>query len=801
MADADAPRGRDFIRTIIDRDLDAGRYPEVVTRFPPEPNGYLHIGHAKSICLNFGLALEYDGRCNLRYDDTNPLTEDEEFTASIARDVRWLGFEWDELLHASDYFERMYEVAEQLIRDGKAYVDSSSEAEIREARGTVTEPGHPTVYRDRSVEENLDLFRRMRAGEFEDGAHVLRGRIDLASPNMIMRDPVFYRIRHAHHYRTGDDWCIYPLYDFAHCLEDAFEGITHSLCTLEFDNNREIYDWIMDHAGFAEPRNHQYEFARLNLDYTVLSKRKLRRLVEERHVTGWDDPRMPTIAGLRRRGVPPAAIRSFCDMIGVAKSDSRVDIGKLEYAIRDTLNATAPRVMAVLDPIPVEITNWDEVRGSAGAGAEAAPHSGTLEVDRFPGVDTPDGAAATREVRFGRRIFIERDDFAEDPPDGWRRLAPGREVRLRGAWVLKCAGVERDEAGDVVGLRGTIDPDTLGRNPDDRKVRGTLHWISEADAVEAEVRLYDRLFSVPDPEAAAGGGDEADFTDHLNADSLTILRGGLVPRDIVGLGAGDAVQFERLGYFAPDQDSTVAAPVFNRVVTLKDTWAKRTEQMTARVNLEPGVRGTPSSTERTVIYQTDEDRVSDERTAARAADPVLADRFRRYQDELGLDLGAADVLSGNRAIGELFEGALDEHADAEDVAAWVVNDVRGLLADRPADELGFGGGALGRLLASVARGEVSRRAAKTVLERMDGTGGDPAAIVAELGLAKVSDASELEPVVRTVLEAWPEKVAEYRTGNRNLLGLFMGQVMKATSGNADPGLTREILVAELDADA
>ena len=405
MADPDRPptSGRDFVRQIIDRHEEEGRYDEIVTRFPPEPNGFLHIGHAKSICLNFGLAREYGGRCHLRFDDTNPLTEDEAYVRAIQRDVAWLGFDWgDHLYFASDYFERMFEVAEGLIRDGKAYVDSSSEEEIREARGTVTEAGRPTAFRDRSVEENMDLFRRMRAGEFPDGAHVLRAKIDLASPNMIMRDPVLYRIRHASHPRQGDDWCIYPLYDFAHCLEDAFEGISHSLCTLEFDNNREIYDWILDEAGFQEPRTHQYEFARLNVDYTVLSKRKLIRLVEEGHVDGWDDPRLPTIAGLRRRGVPAAAVRLFCDMVGVAKANSTIDVGKLEYAIRDTLNPVSPRYMAVMRPLKVTLTNWPEGHGE------------TIQAPIFP--DRDDGP--TRSLNLGRELWIEADDFIEVPPKG-----------------------------------------------------------------------------------------------------------------------------------------------------------------------------------------------------------------------------------------------------------------------------------------------------------------------------------------------------------------------------------------------
>ncbi|MDT8342237.1 MAG: glutamine--tRNA ligase/YqeY domain fusion protein, partial [Longimicrobiales bacterium] len=533
-----SPAGRDFIRQIIDRHRAEDRYPGIVTRFPPEPNGYLHIGHAKSICLNFGLAHEYGGRCHLRFDDTNPLTEDEEYTDAIRRDVRWLGFDWGEHLYfASDYFERMYAVAEALIRRGKAYVDSSSEAEIRAARGTVTEPGRPTRYRDRPVDENLDLFRRMRAGEFPDGAHVLRARIDLASPNMIMRDPVLYRIRHAHHYRTGDEWCIYPLYDYAHCLEDAFEGVTHSLCTLEFDNNREIYDWILDQAGFREPRTHQYEFARLNLDYTVLSKRRLIRLVQEGHVAGWDDPRLPTLAGLRRRGVPPEAIRRFCDLVGVAKANSTVDVGKLDYAVREALNPVAPRVLGVVNPLRVVLTDWPEGEFR------------DLAAPFFP--DDPD--SPTRPLAWGRELWIDADDFAEVPPRGWKRLSPGAEVRLRHGYVIRCDQVVTDpETGRVQELRCTHDPGTLGRNPD-RKIGGTLHWVSAAHAVVAEFRLYDRLFRAPDPDDVPEDGD---FIANLNPDSLVVARGYVEPAAVLGTdgAASDAaseapwearVQFER----------------------------------------------------------------------------------------------------------------------------------------------------------------------------------------------------------------------------------------------------------------
>ncbi len=532
----------------------------MVTRFPPEPNGYLHIGHAKSCCLNFGIALENDGVCHLRFDDTNPETEEIKYVEAIKEDVRWLGFDWGEkLFHAADYFEQLHEFAVELIKQGKAYVDSQSEEQIRENRGTVLRPGKPSPYRDRSVAENLDLFARMRAGEFEDGEHVLRAKIDMAHANMLMRDPILYRIRHAEHYRRGDAWCIYPLYDFTHCLSDAIEGITHSLCTLEFENNRALYDWVLDNVGIEHPRPEQTEFARLDLDYTVLSKRKLIRLVEEGHVRGWDDPRLPTIAGLRRRGVTPEAIRDFCEMIGVDKVNSRVDIGKLEYALRNDLNRRAPRVLCVLRPLKVVITNYP-------AGAVA-----WLDAPYWPH-DVP--KPGSRKLPLSREIYIERDDFMEDPPRKWFRLAPGREVRLRHSYIIKCEAVIKDpETGEPTELRCTYDPDTLSGPPaDGRKVKGTIHWVSAEHALPCEVRLYDRLFSVPDPDDAPEGHD---FTSNLNPQSLVKVTGSLIEPSVADDPPGTRYQFERLGYFISDPvDSRPGALVYNRTVTLRDTWAK-----------------------------------------------------------------------------------------------------------------------------------------------------------------------------------------------------------------------------------
>ncbi len=554
-----------FIRDIIINDLEKNTHDgRVVTRFPPEPNGYLHIGHAKSICLNFGLAEEFNGQCHLRFDDTNPAKEEAAFVDAIKTDVAWLGFDWgDQVFYASNYFDRLYAFAEQLIQAGKAYVDHLSAADTRRYRGTLTEPGTDSPYRNRTVEENLDLFRRMRAGEFDEGTCVLRAKIDMAAPNILMRDPALYRIRKVRHHRTGDTWCIYPMYDFAHCLSDAIEGITHSICTLEFENNRALYDWVLDNLP-VPARPHQYEFARMNLTYTVLSKRKLIQLVNDGHVDGWDDPRMPTLSGFRRRGYTAAAIRYFCQRIGVARRDSLVDVSLLENSIREELNRTTLRRMAVLNPLKIVITNY--------------PDDQTETLTAINNPQDPD--AGTRDVPFSRVLYIERDDFMEDPPKKFFRLSPGREVRLRYAYFITCTDVIKDEAtGDIVELRCTYDPETRGGNaPDGRKVKATLHWVSAAHAFTTEVRLYDRLFSVPAP----AGDPETDFTTHLNPDSLTRRVNCQLEPSLATAAPGQRFQFERLGYFFADPvDSMPDRPVFNRTVTLRDTWA-RIEKMAAK---------------------------------------------------------------------------------------------------------------------------------------------------------------------------------------------------------------------------
>jgi glutaminyl-tRNA synthetase len=558
MSDTAAPTRTNFIRQIIEDDLASGKHQRISTRFPPEPNGYLHIGHAKSIVLNFGVAKDFGGTCNLRFDDTNPHKENLEFVEAIKADVRWLGYDWEDRLYfASDYFERLYQFAEELITKGLAFVCDLTAEEMREHRGTLTEPGRPSPYRDRSIAENLDLFRRMRAGEFPDGTRTLRAKIDMASPNLNLRDPVLYRIRHGVvHHQTGSEWCLYPMYDYTHPISDALEGITHSLCTLEFEDHRPFYDWTV--ANVSVPcRPRQIEFSRLNLEYTVMSKRRLTQLVAEGFVEGWDDPRMPTIAGLRRRGYTPAAIRAFCERIGVTKADNLVEIAALESAIREDLDRSAPRAMAVLRPLKVVIESYPE---------------DAVEELTF-GNHPKDEAMGSRKVPFSRVVYIDREDFAEDPPKGFKRLVPDGEVRLRNAYVIRCERVIKDEEGQVVELRCTHDPDTLGKNPEGRKVKGVIHWVSAPHSVAAEVRLYDRLFATPEP-----GAGKDDFLADLNPDSLRTLTDCRLEPALAASEPGDRFQFEREGYFVLDRDSRADRLVFNRTVSLRDTWGRAAGQ-------------------------------------------------------------------------------------------------------------------------------------------------------------------------------------------------------------------------------
>jgi glutaminyl-tRNA synthetase len=557
MENAEA-KSLNFIEQIITQDLSEGKnQSKVHTRFPPEPNGYLHIGHAKSICLNFGLGINFNGKTNLRFDDTNPTKEEDEYVESIKEDVRWLGFQWeDEPKYASDYFQQLYDWAVEMIKKGLAYVDDQPSELISEQRGTPQKPGTPSPYRNRQVEENLDLFERMKNGEFPDGSKVLRAKVDMASPNMQMRDPVMYRILHAHHHRTGNDWCIYPMYDYAHGQSDYLEGITHSVCTLEFENHKPLYNWFLDQIADADKiRPQQIEFARLNLSYTVMSKRKLLQLVEEKLVSGWDDPRMPTISGLRRRGFTPEAIRAFADRIGVAKRDNIIDVGLLEFSVREHLNKVAPRVFAVLNPIKLTISNYPE------------GHNESITLENNP----EDPNAGSRTLNFGRNIFIERDDFMEDPPKKFFRLGPGREVRLKGAYIIKCEDFVKDEEGNITEILCTYDPETKSGEGVSRKVKGTLHWVNADEAIDAEVRLYDRLFSDEDP----AGHKEVDFKDFINPNSLNILSNCKLEPSLAHVKAEDKFQFQRLGYFSVDKESTQEKIIFNRTVPLRDSWAKK----------------------------------------------------------------------------------------------------------------------------------------------------------------------------------------------------------------------------------
>ncbi|BDG01882.1 glutamine--tRNA ligase/YqeY domain fusion protein [Anaeromyxobacter oryzae] len=770
---SDARKPQNFIADIIEADLRAGRNGgQVVTRFPPEPNGFLHIGHAKSILLNFGLAKAYGGRTHLRFDDTNPVTEETEYVEAIENDVRWLGGDWgSHLYYASDYFERMYECAERLVREGQAYVDSQTQEQIREARGSFERPGVNSPFRDRTVAENLDLFRRMRAGEFPDGACVLRGKIDMSHRNVLMRDPLLYRIRHASHHRTADRWCIYPMYDYAHPLEDAFEGVTHSICTLEFESNRELYDWVLDALGPWDPRPRQYEFARLALGYTVMSKRKLLQLVQEKRVSGWDDPRMPTVAGMRRRGVTPEALRDFADLIGVAKNNSLVDIGKLEFAIRGDLEGRSPRALAVLAPLPVTIANWP-----AGKVEE-------LDLPWWPGEPARGGS---RKVPFSGQLLVERDDFALEPPADWKRLAPGREVRLAGAYVIRCEEAVRGPGGEVVGLRCTYDPASRGEGAGARKVSGTVHWVDAARSIPAEVRLYDRLFAVEQPDA------EPSFLDTLNPDSLQVAKGARTEPALRDAAPSARYQFLRQGYFFADPvDSRPGAPAWNRTITLKDTWTAKAAQKTpdarkARERKEPP--GAPAAPRKTR---------AEFRAEARAENPKLLARYTFYLKELGLSQDEGDLLTGDVATAAYFDAALSGAAKPASVSKWLLNDLAGLAGDRALTALPLSGAAFGRFVALVDQGRLTAGAAKTLLADLVASGGEPEARLKALGLEKVEDRGAVDAAIAKVLAAQPKEVERYRAGEKKLLGVLLGAVMKETGGAADAALVRKVLTERL----
>ncbi len=760
----------DFIRDIVEDDLRSGKHDgRVVTRFPPEPNGYLHIGHAKSICLNFGIAEQYGGRCNLRFDDTNPITEGVEFVDSIVHDVNWLGFSFgDQALYASDYFEEMYQLAEELIGYGKAYVDHLSDEEIKDYRGGLTEPGRPSPFRLRTVEENLALFREMRGGGLPDGSCVLRAKIDLGSPNLKMRDPLLYRIRHAHHHRTGDAWPIYPMYDWAHPISDGIEGVTHSICTLEFENNRELYDWVIASTGVSErhgfSRPHQYEFARLNLESTVMSKRHLLALVETGHVSGWDDPQMPTIAAMRRRGIRPEAIRAFADLVGVAKVNSTVDIEKLEFCVRDDLNWTAPRVLGVLRPLKVTVTSWPE---------------GKLEALIAPYFPPDVGKPGERTIFFPREILIERDDFLVDPPGGYQRLAPGRTVRLRYGPCITCDEVVM-EGDEVVELKCHHVPDSIGKNPSGVKVSGVIHWVPAADSVPAAVRLYDRLFvRAPSEEGTA---------DELSPNPVEVVAGARLEPSLAGAEHGSRWQLERVGYFAFDTAGSADLPVLNRIVPLRDSW---------RGQSQPGSPTSNHKTPKTTTRPAKRSRI-EYRAEARVRDPVLAERFATWPSIHGLPEAEVDLLTGDRPSGDLFEAAIASGAPPAAVARWMINELPRELDDRPLDATPLTGRGLGALIRAAELGEITGAAAKEVFAVMVERGGDPEAIISERRLAQISDEITIAGFVDQVLGANQDKVDQYRSGKTGLFGFFVGQVVRSSQGRANPEVVQRVLGARLD---
>ncbi len=746
---------KDFLRLIVEEDLKNGKYNKVVTRFPPEPNGFPHIGHAKSININFGIAKDFQGVCTLRMDDTNPTTEDTKYVEALKDAVTWLGFDWEgEVRYTSDYFPKIYEYAIELIKMGKAYVDSLDEEEIREYRGTVTEPGKRSKYADRSIEENLELIEKMRKGEYKEGEHVVRAKIDMSAANMKMRDPLLYRIRHAHHYRTGDNWKIYPMYDFAHCLSDYIEGVSHSICTLEFENNRDIYDWVLDTLKLEPPRPYQHEFARLGINYTVMSKRKLLELVNDNHVNGWDDPRMPTIAGYKRRGYTPEAINTFCYQIGIAKANSMVDVSQLEFCIRDDLNPKVPRVMCVLDPLKITIENYE---GSEEIEASYYPH------------DVP--KEGSRKIPFSKTIYIEREDFDENPPKGYYRLTPEQPVRLKHAYIITCKEVIKDANGKIVEIKAEYHPNSKsGNDTSGIKVKSAIQWVDAKKAKQIEVRLYDRLYKNEAPEGL----------EDLNPDSLKIIKDAIIEPAVISEKPDERFQFERQGYFYADPiDYTDINPVFNKIVGLKDSWAKKATK-------EPS-KQTPKTETKKVQIDGDVTPMTKEQQSL----------FDRYTSELKLNTTVSDILARDADLSSFYEEALKNLNSPLNLANIVANEVSRELKEKSLSELQFTAKELSELVKMIDEETISTKIAKQVFEEMSKTGENPKKIVEDKGLIQISDPVQILPIIDEVIAKNPDNVEKYKAGNNKLFGFFVGQVLKATGGKANPKVVNELVTEKL----
>ena len=741
---------KDFLRTIVEEDLKSGKNSEVITRFPPEPNGFPHIGHAKSIVINFGIARDYNGHCNLRMDDTNPTKEDTQFVEALQDAVEWLGFDWEgNVRYTSDKFDELYNYAIKLIKMGKAYVDSASEEEIRENRGTVTEAGKRSKYAQRSIEENLDLFERMKKGEFKDGEHILRAKIDMSANNMQLRDPLLYRIRNVAHYRTGDAWHIYPMYDFAHCLTDYMEGITHSLCTLEFENNRDIYNWVLETLGLNLARPYQYEFARLGINYTVMSKRKLLELVKGGQVNGWDDPRLPTIAGYKRRGYTPESILNFCDSIGIAKANSMVDVAQLEFCIRDDLNTKVPRVMCVLDPLKVTIENYE---GCEDIDASYYPH------------DVPkDGS---RALPFSKEIYIEKDDFMENPPKGYFRLTPNQAVRLRHGYIISCKEVIKDANGNIIEIKAEYYPDSKsGSDTSNIKVKSAIQWVSAKEAKKVEVRVYDRLFLNEAPEGIKD----------INPNSLQIIKNALIEPAVITDKIDERFQFERQGYFYTDPiDYTDENPVFNKIVGLKDSYAKKTKVT------EPTTQAKKVQIDGEVVAMSD-------------AQQTLFDKYL----ELGLNSEVANTLARDENLSKFYEEALSLLNSPINLANIVSNEVARELKQMQVSELKFSAKQIAQLVKMIDDTTISNKIAKQVFEEMVKSGENPTKIVEDKGLVQISDPAKILPIIDEIIAKNPDNVAKFKAGNTKLLGFFVGQVLKATKGKGNPKVVNELVAEKL----